>query len=251
MTGADSNPGSRWLRPELFASWREIAMVLFLATGLFVASSAWAATHGSSHRYFTLLLTDSRMLDNLALESAILGLFVLYLRWRGWTPPDLKIKPGFVATLEGIPLAVAMFVANLTTVFALLLVVFLTQTQYQTPMQFLAAHVPQLQPHSIQIGWIVLVVAVVFNAFFEEITCTSYMFNQFAAKRGPLFALLLTVLIRMGYHTYEGTVHMLGIGAVFLVAGAFYWWTRNIWPLIIAHALVDLVSMGVLKGLYG
>jgi hypothetical protein len=44
---------------------------------------------------------------------------------------------------------------------------------------------------------------------------------------------------------------MLGIGAVFFVAGAWYWWTRNVWTLIVAHALVDLLSMAALKIVYG
>jgi membrane protease YdiL (CAAX protease family) len=251
MADAIDRNDTRWLRPALVARWREIILVLLAATGLFIASSAWGATHGSSHRYFSLILTNSRMLVNLALESAILGLFLIYLHRRGWTPADLRIKPGVVATLEGIPLMIAMFLVNLTIVFGLIIAGFFVQSRYQSFTEFIMSNAPQLAPHSIQIGWVVLITAVVFNAFFEEITCTSYMFNQFAAKRGPLFALLLTVVVRMGYHTYEGPTHMLGIGAVFFVAGACYWWTRNVWPLIVAHALVDLASMALLKMHYG
>jgi membrane protease YdiL (CAAX protease family) len=247
LAAAETRPDSRWLRPELVASWREIAAVLVLATGLFAANSAWAAAHGSSGHYMTLILTNGRLLDNLALESALLGLLLLYLRRRGWTPRDLQIQPGMLGTLIGFPLLVVMMIANMVTVATLYLLAFCAQHQYASLLAFLTANGPHLEPHSIQIGWTVLIVAVVFNAFFEEITCTSYMFSQFAAKRGPLFALLLTVLVRMGYHTYEGPIHMLGIGAVFLVVGACYWWTRNVWPLIVAHALVDLGSMAFLK----
>jgi membrane protease YdiL (CAAX protease family) len=247
MPGAETNSDPQWLRPELVASWREIIVVLALATGIFVASSGWAAAHGSSGRYFNLLLTNGRLLDNLALESAILGLFLLYLRRRGWSPADLRIQPGLVGTLTAFPLLLAMFAANMVTVTVAYVIAFCLQTKYATLLQFFTANAPHLELHSVHLSWIVLIVAVVFNAFFEEIICTSYMFNQFAAKRGPLIALLLTVIVRMGYHTYEGPLHVLGIGAVFLVVGACYCWTRNVWPLIVAHALVDLASMAALK----
>ncbi len=238
-----------WLRPELVATWREIIVVLLLATGMFVASSGWAAAHGSSGNYFNLILTNSRLVDNLALESAILGLLLLYLRRRGWTPGDLAIRPGIIGTLIGFPLAAVMMLANMVTVATLFILAFCAQHRYASLLQFLTANSPHMEPHSLHLSWIVLIVAVVFNAFFEEITCTSYMFNQFAARRGPFFALLLTVLVRMGYHTYEGPIHMLGIGVVFLVVGGCYWLTRQVWPLIVAHALVDLTSMAFLKEL--
>jgi membrane protease YdiL (CAAX protease family) len=100
------------------------------------------------------------------------------------------------------------------------------------------------------LSWGVMVAAMVLNAFLEEIVCTSYAFNQFAAKRGPLFALLLVVLLRMACHTYQGPVHMLGIGAVFFVFGAWYGWRRNVWTIVFAHALIDLASMSFLKLLH-
>ena len=96
-----------------------------------------------------------------------------------------------------------------------------------------------------------LIAAMIFNAFFEELTCMGYAFTQFAAKRGPLFALFLTVILRMSCHSYQGPVHMLGIGVVFLLAGLVYWRTRNLWPLVIAHALIDIFSSALVKILHG
>jgi len=85
------------------------------------------------------------------------------------------------------------------------------------------------------------------NAYFEELTCTAYIFAQFAAKKGPLFALILTVALRMSCHTYQGVLSCLGIGAVFLVSGLWYWRTRNLWILILSHALLDIGSIGLVK----
>jgi membrane protease YdiL (CAAX protease family) len=58
---------------------------------------------------------------------------------------------------------------------------------------------------------------------------------------------LLTDMVRMSFHIYQGALHMLGIGAVFLVLNGCYWWTRNLWPLVFAHVLIDILGMGVAK----
>ena len=48
-------------------------------------------------------------------------------------------------------------------------------------------------------------------------------------------------------HTYQGFVHMAGVGTLFLIYGLVYWRTRNLWILIFAHALLDICNVGALK----
>lgn len=216
------------------------------ASGTFLVFSFRAALHGSSHRYFTLLLTNTRMLDNLALESAILGLLLIYLRRCGWEPRDLRIKVGLLSTAASVPLGLGMMLANTLTVATLFLGLY-AFSHYPSLLSFLIANNPHLARHSVDITWPVLITGDIVNAFFEEILCTAYMFNQFAARIGPFAALLLTDIIRMGYHTYQGPVHMLGIGAVFLVLNGYYWWSRNLWTVILAHAVLDFISLGLVK----
>jgi membrane protease YdiL (CAAX protease family) len=240
-----------WLRPELVASWREIAVVLFFLLAPFAGMSAWAAARGSQAHYVQHLLSDRALSLNGALESAILGLGLVYLHRRGWRPVDLRIRPGFLSSVESLGLMPLAFAANTTVVFGLLVVLFLTQKSEPNFFRFILEQSPQLTHLELgQLSWSVMIVAMVLNAFLEEIICTSYAFNQFAAKRGPLVALLLVVLLRMACHTYQGPVHMLGIGAVFFVFGAWYWWRRNVWTLIFAHALIDLGSLGAVKLLH-
>jgi membrane protease YdiL (CAAX protease family) len=240
-----------WLRPELVASWREIAGVLFFLLAPFAGMSAWAASRGSQARYVQHFLSDHALLLNGAIEAAILGLGVVYLHRRGWRPADLRIRPGFQSSLEGLGLVPLALVANTTVVFGLFVALFLTQKNEPNFLRFIVEQSPQLTHLQLgQLSWSVMIVAMVLNAFLEEIICTSYAFNQFAAKRGPLFALLLVVILRMACHTYQGPIHMLGIGAVFFVFGAWYWWRRNVWTLIFAHALIDLGSLSFVKLLH-
>jgi membrane protease YdiL (CAAX protease family) len=197
------------------------------------------------------LLSDRALLLNGLMEAAILGLGLLYLHRRGWRPADLRIRPGGLSSLEGLGLVPLAFAANTTVVFSLFVLLFFTQKSEPNFLRFVLELSPQMTHLELgHLSWGVMVAAMVLNAFLEEIVCTSYAFNQFAAKRGPLFALLLVVLLRMACHTYQGPVHMLGIGAVFFVFGAWYGWRRNVWTIVFAHALIDLASMSFLKLLH-
>ena len=237
-----------WLRPELVASWREIGVVLLVVIAPWLLSSALAAGHGSASHYFETFLSDRRLLLNLAAESSILGLLLVYLKWRGWQPPDLRIRPSVGSTAQGIALLPLALAVNGLTVFGLLWIFFLNQREYLSFYGYLMAHSPKpSMMHVENLSWPVLLVSLTVNAFLEEISCTAYLFAQLAAKRGPLFALCLVVPLRMLCHTYQGVVHMIGVGTLFLIYGLWYWRTRNLWTLIFAHALLDISNVGALK----
>jgi membrane protease YdiL (CAAX protease family) len=244
----DPQTRNPFLRPDLIASWREIAGVLLVLLAPFVALSAFGASHGSQSHFVQGFLSNRTLLLNGAAEASILGLGLVYLHWRGWKPGDLHIHPGLWSSLQGVALVPLTLFANGLVVFSLFLALFLTQNRYHTFLQFVIANSPHLHNlHAENLSWIILIVAMVLNAFLEEIICTAYAFNQFAAKLGPGLGLGLTVLLRMACHTYQGPVHAAGIGAVFLIFTLWYWRTRNLWTLIFAHALIDFGSLGALK----
>jgi membrane protease YdiL (CAAX protease family) len=244
-------PRRTWLRPELMRPWWEIAAVLLVIIGYSSFSSGWQAWHGSSHRYTSELLTDNRMVRTLSTESGILGLLLIYLHRRGWRPADLKIRITWTGSAQGLLLLPAMIVANFVVVALGYTLLYSLQSHSRSFLSFVAANGPHLKFHSIHVSWLAMIPALIFNGFFEEITTMGYAFCQFASRRGPLFALILTVLLRMSCHTYQGPVHALGIGAAFTVSGLFYWWTRNLWPLIFAHIVLDAISFGAIKLIYG
>jgi membrane protease YdiL (CAAX protease family) len=187
----------------------------------------------------------------MAVESGIFAALLWFLHRRGWTVGDFKIRPTVLSTLQGIPLFVAVLAGNFIVVATLLSVIFLLQLVNPSLRDFFLGNIPHPAPHSIHVGWAVLIGTMVLNAFFEEMTCMGYAFNQFAAKRGPVFALIVTVVLRMACHTYQGPIHMLGIGMVFTIFGLWYWYARNLWPLIAAHAFLDLFSTGLMKIFFG
>jgi membrane protease YdiL (CAAX protease family) len=147
--------------------------------------------------------------------------------------------------------AVAGAAANLAVATTLKIAVLCATVPPEKYVAVLMAESPHLKPHSLDISWMLIVIVSVVNAFLEELVFVGYAFNQLAAWRGPVFAQLVMAFLRMLLHTYKGPLPMLGIGAFSIIYGEAYCRLRRLWPLILGHALTDLVAFGALKMLYG
>jgi hypothetical protein len=229
-----------WLRPALVASWGEIAAVLIVLVAPFALPSSQAALYIlSERRLFSSFISDPEMLADAVIEASLLGVLLIYLHWRGWKTADLRIRPGLGATIQGILLAPLQWISSSITWFGAAAVVL-----YLTGNRLLVFHLLGLTKSSVlvpdNLSWTVFLWTDLLNAFFEEITYLSYAFNQLAAKRGPRFAMAITLLMRMSCHTYHGPIYIWGNMAVFLVGTLWYWRTRNVWPIIVGHGFLDI-----------
>jgi membrane protease YdiL (CAAX protease family) len=240
-----------WLRPELLSSWTEFVAVAALLLVLPIRNSTMAALRGSSSHFMQMLLANDRLLEAVVGESVLLALFLIYLKWRGWKPADLRIGVGWWTSLQGLGLLVVTETAVTFTVFGLIGVAYALQTTHHTFLSFVLAMSPSIAHHSIHLSWVVIFVAMIVNAFLEEIVCMGYIFNQLAARRGPALALVVTVFLRVACHTYQDPIHLAGIAVLFSIYAGWYWQTRKLWPLIFAHLLLDIGSMSVLKVIFG
>ncbi len=245
--GADS----KWLRPELIAPWWEIVLVLCVMLGPFAYSSARQAHHGADISAIEKILTTPGLLRNTAEEAGLLAAFFFYLRWRGWRPADFQIRIDPVGTLLAVPLCVVATLANMIIATGVMLLVVVIAPHPHGLVAAMLAGSPHMRPHHIDLAWTIIVVGSVVNAYLEELTFMGYGFHQFAAKRNPLFALLVMVFLRMLLHTYKGPAGMLGIGAFSFVYGATYLKVRRLWPLILAHIVTDVFAFTLFKLLFG
>jgi membrane protease YdiL (CAAX protease family) len=89
----------------------------------------------------------------------------------------------------------------------------------------------------------VLILAAVQNAVLEEVVMIGYLFERWRAAGIGLWQVIIgSALIRGTYHLYQG----FGGFAGNLVMGAIFGWlysrTRRIMPLVIAHAVLDIVA---------
>lgn len=88
-----------------------------------------------------------------------------------------------------------------------------------------------------------LVVLALCNGVLEEVVMVGYLFLRWAqAGWGALAVVMVSALVRGSYHLYQGWGGFIGnvvMGAVF---GLFFLRTRRVWPLVVAHWLIDVVA---------
>ncbi len=90
-------------------------------------------------------------------------------------------------------------------------------------------------------------------AFGEEVLFRGFVQSRLqalmAGRRyaGPAAATVQALLFAFG-HAYLGATGMLVSGAIGLAFGLLMLRFRNVWPLVIAHGLIDTVSMLALYG---
>ncbi|MDF0530818.1 CPBP family intramembrane metalloprotease [Tsukamurella sp. 8F] len=85
-----------------------------------------------------------------------------------------------------------------------------------------------------------LVVAVA-NAAAEEVVVVGYLTTRLQQLgRGAAATVLLSALLRGSYHLYQGFGAGLGNVVMGLVFGAAYLRWRKLWPLVVAHAVMDV-----------
>jgi hypothetical protein len=239
------------LRPELIVPWWEVLGVSLVLLGMgIILSAVYGLTHPAGSFYH--LVSDRFFLTNCAFQSFMLAGFLLYIRKRGWKSDDLRIHVGWIGFFLGLELLVFTYggflaIAEISH--------FMIWLMGPTPYAFLAhlfvpAHV-DIPKDGFHIHWLTIIVGTVINAYYEEIVYMAYGFNLWAAKYGPRTAVLFSILGRLSVHTYQGTEHILPIAVWAVLFGVWYRYRRTVWPLIVAHALVDLISIGQLKLWYG
>ncbi|PQM44436.1 hypothetical protein C1Y40_05403 [Mycobacterium talmoniae] len=88
-----------------------------------------------------------------------------------------------------------------------------------------------------------LVAAAFANGWAEEVIVVGYLLTRLRQLRvRPVLALLCSSLLRGAYHLYQGFGAGLGNLAMGLVFGYVWRRTGRLWPLVIAHGLIDTVA---------
>jgi membrane protease YdiL (CAAX protease family) len=239
------------IRPALIVPWWEIMMVAVPMLGVgIVVSAFYGLTHPAGSFY--LLISDRFFLLNGGFQSFMLAGFLFFLRKRGWKPEDLRVRMGWITSLRGLELLVFTYGGFLAvTEFSRLMIWMMGPTPYVFLAHlFVPAHLA-IPKGGFHLSWITLIVFTMLNAFYEELVYMGYGFNLWAAKYGPRTAVLFSILARLSVHTYQGSEHILPIGVWAVIFGVWYRYHRAVWPLILAHAMIDLISIGLLKVMYG
>jgi len=89
----------------------------------------------------------------------------------------------------------------------------------------------------------ILVLAALKNSLLEEVIAVGYLSERLKDLRWNAFAIVVTSsLLRGSYHLYQGWGPFFGNVVMGLVFAEYYRRTRRVGPLVVAHALMDVVA---------
>jgi hypothetical protein len=256
-------------------SWKvELAIVLCLAFGWTVPSTLHALFDPSSiaHRA-TPPVTDTALWGTIIFELVILSLLALFLRLRGWTLSRLGLHPTLGGCLQGLGLALAAY--GLYVLFAMTI---------SSVWPQIADTLVATKLVGDDISWITVGIASLLNPIYEEVFVCGYVISVLTAVStdetpagaaaaeaaadmehvrvegsqaitpiAPPIATIATAInlsagIRLSYHLYQGVAGVLAIVPLGLLFATWFARTRQLWPLIVAHMILDFVPLAAAAG---
>lgn len=82
------------------------------------------------------------------------------------------------------------------------------------------------------------------NPWYEELLVCAYVIEALRKRFGLQAAVHASIAIRLSYHLYQGPAAFLVFAVFGLAVTLFYVKTGRLWPVIVAHALLDFLALG-------
>jgi membrane protease YdiL (CAAX protease family) len=209
----------------------EFLVVVTWAFGLPIFSSIMSL--GTPDSSATPVFTNAQLFGTIIFEVVQLGFLSWFLQIRGWTLEKFGLSFSWSGTLIGVALLVATYglIAGVQQ---------LAQGVFGYDLQAAIARAPQVDKElSMQLVFLVSVV----NGIFEELFVAGYIITALTPRRGMWMAINVSVVVRLLYHLYQGPIGVLTIVPMGLLYGYLYSRTRQLWPLVVAHVLLDVISL--------
>jgi membrane protease YdiL (CAAX protease family) len=211
-----------------------LGLVLFISFAHFIASSVYYLRGGTppvgpgQH--------SARLLSALIAEVGSLGVLWYVLSGQGRNWKDI----GWNLEWMDLPRAVGLSFGSIIAGVLLLVAV---QIPYHSIFgQYLA---PKSLRPLFGFGISTLSIALVcLNPFFEELIVRGYLMSEiFDLHGGGVLAVLISVAVQMSYHLYQGLAHGIVLTGIFVVSSIYFWSTRRIAPVVLAHFFVDAYAL--------
>src|SRR5262249_37444449 len=88
----------------------------------------------------------------------------------------------------------------------------------------------------------VVIALCVINAVFEEFLWLAYGFTAFS-RFGFRTAIVASAALPTAIHSYQGVLALISIPPVAFVFTIFYAGTKRLWPVVVAHVVIDAISL--------
>lgn len=175
------------------------------------------------------VFSSTSLISTVLYELLLALLWVPVLRRRGWRLTSITHAFRLRDVAHGLGLSAVSYAASGVASFCISLA-------GVTP----AADAALTVDAPINLTAIVLVSAI--NPIFEEFIHLGFIANLLR-QRSDEFALVATVVARTIIHLYQGPEGAAGIVALGALWAAYYFRTGRLWPVILAHAIMDAVGL--------
>ncbi len=225
-----SQPNTRRLR------LLELILVLSVAFALPIFSSAYLLFHNEPR---TAIRDDARILSVMISEATGLAvlLYVLFRQGRSVREFGFRWNPGKVPMTVGVAILLAITAVGASLMGRVgLNIAYFALTGHK--LNWHAEKLPVIAVSLIAILFMVL------NGAFEELVVRAYAITEVEwLTKNTDWAIAFSVLFQTSYHFYQGAPQALSYAPLFLVFALYYARTRDITPVILAHILIDMVSL--------
>jgi membrane protease YdiL (CAAX protease family) len=207
----------------------EFAIVVLGAFGYFILASFASMLSNKSHP----AISEAHLLFLIVYEPSILISLCGLLYIRGWTPRKIglhTLTPQMALVGIGLSIIAYCAYAALTTVATIVAPGMVTANR---DLDFVSS--------DLTIASVLLASAI--NPIFEETFLCGYVITTLRERGDIATAINVSVGTRLLYHLYQGAFGAISIIPIGLV---FAWWyvrSRQLWPIILAHAFFDIVGL--------
>jgi uncharacterized protein len=206
----------------------EFLIVVSWAFGQFIFASIMSIGVREEQTY-----TNHALLSVLVGELMQFAFLIWFLRVRGWTLEKFGLRFTLRGTGGGLLLAGASFALFIVAQIIGGLVL---------PIDMKSAEV--LYPKTAQdLDMQLVFITSVVNGAYEELFVAGYIIAVLAPIRGMWTAINVSTGIRLLYHLYQGPIGVITIVPLGILYGYVFARTRQLWPLIVAHIVIDVVGL--------
>ena len=211
----------------------EFLVVVTWAFGLPIFASIMSLAAPNDVR--SPVFTNPELFAAIIFEVIQLGFLAWFLRIRGWTLEKFGLAFSWSSTAIGLALLAVTYVLVVG-------VQYFAQVAFQYDMQAAIERAPKFDENlSMQLLFLVSVV----NGVAEELFVSGYIITALQPRGGMWVAINASVVVRLLYHLYQGPIGVLTSVPMGVLYGCLYSRTRQLWPLVVAHVLLDIIALSM------
>jgi membrane protease YdiL (CAAX protease family) len=90
---------------------------------------------------------------------------------------------------------------------------------------------------------VLLILFLFLNPWFEELIVRGFLMTELTQLTNARVAVLASTLVQASYHVYQGTSGLVQLVPIFLLLSIYYARTRRLFPVIVAHTLLDYMPV--------